>query len=142
MEDRHGRFRRADADRRRRPNDGFRLSNLRRFERLIDDALASLPPELLAYVQNVQLMVEDVPPADVLGRGDEVLLGLYQGVPRTARAGDPPVLPDRITLYRRPIEARASNRAELGELVRDVVVHELAHHFGIDDDRLHQLGWA
>ncbi len=89
----------------------------------------------------MQIVVEDVPPADVLGRGDEVLLGLYQGVPRTARAGDPPVLPDRISLYRRPIEARVANRVELAELVREVVVHELAHHFGIDDDRLEELGW-
>lgn len=141
MDDRHARLWRVDADRRRRPDGGFRLSNLSRFERLVDDALASLPPDLLAYVQNVQIVVQDVPPADVLGRGDEVLLGLYQGVPRTARAGDPPVLPDRITLYRRPIEARASNRAELAELVREVVVHELAHYFGIDDERLEELGW-
>lgn len=141
MDDRHARHRRADVDHRRRPSDGFRVASVRRFERLIDDALASLPAELLTYVENVQIVVEDVPPPDALGRGEEVLLGLYQGVPRTARASDPPVLPDRITLYRRPIETRVTNKEDLVHLVRDVVVHELAHHFGIDDDRLEELGW-
>ncbi|MBW3577521.1 MAG: metallopeptidase family protein [Actinobacteria bacterium] len=141
MKDRHARHRRADADGRRRPPDGFRAASLRRFERLVDDALTSLPDELLRHVENVQIVVEDVPPADVLGDGDEVLLGLYQGVPRTQRAGDPPALPDRITLYRRPIEARVASKRELADLVREVVVHEVAHHFGIDDDRLGELGW-
>ncbi|HEX2027720.1 MAG TPA: metallopeptidase family protein [Nitriliruptorales bacterium] len=141
MDDRHARHRRADADRRRRPSDGFRVADRGRFGRLVDAALDDLPRGLLSYVENVQIVVEDMPPADVLGRGDEVLLGLYQGVPRTDRAGDPAVLPDRITLYRRPIEARVANKEELAALVREVVVHELAHHFGIDDDRLDELGW-
>lgn len=141
MEDRHGRHRRRDSDPRRRPPDGFRTSSRRRFERLVDDALDGLPRELLHYVENVAIVVEEVPPADVLGEGDEILLGLYQGVPRTERFGDPPVLPDRITIYRRPIETRARDRNELADLVREVVVHEIAHHFGIDDDRLDELGW-
>lgn len=141
MDDRHARYRRAEVDRRRRPAEGFRVAGPRRFERLVDHALASLPAAFLAYVENVQIVVENVPPLDALGRGDEILLGLYQGVPRPARASDPPVLPDRITLYRRPIESRVTNKEDLLDLVREVVVHELAHHFGIDDDRLDELGW-
>lgn len=138
MDDRHGRHRRSPTDRRRRPPDGFRTASVRGFERLVDDALTTLPPDLLRHVENVQIVVEELPPQ---GPEGSILLGLYQGVPRTERAGDPPVLPDRITLYRRPIEARATTREELVRLVREVVVHEIAHHFGIDDDRLDELGW-
>ena len=122
--------------------DGFRAGSLDRFERLVDDALSSLPPELLGYLDNVQLTVEDVPPADPTGGGEQVLLGLYQGVPRTERELGAVFLPDRITLFRRPLEAQARNRQELAEAVRDTVVHEIAHHFGIDDDRLDELGWG
>jgi predicted Zn-dependent protease with MMP-like domain len=142
-DDRHARHRRADADRRRRPVDGFRVSDLRRFERLVEDALAALPEELLSHLDNVQLTVEDVPPADPLSTGrDEVLLGLYQGVPKPARGWGGAALPDRITLFRRPLEARAHSKTELADLVRETVVHEIAHHFGIDDDRLDELGWG
>ncbi|MDP8960213.1 MAG: metallopeptidase family protein [Actinomycetota bacterium] len=140
MDDRHARFRRRDLDRRRGPSDGFRLAGVRRFERIVDSALASLPAKLLAYLENVQIVVEDVPSPQSLVR-DGILLGLYQGVPRTARACDPPVLPDRITLFRRAIESRVTNKEELLDLVREVVVHELAHHLGIDEDRLDELGW-
>ena len=142
MDDRHARHRRPDADRRRRPVDGFRASDADRFHRLVDDAIGSLPPDLLAYLDNVQVTVEDVPPADPLGAGDELLLGLYQGVPRTERDFGVADLPDRITLYRRPLEIRARNKRDLAELVRETVVHEIAHHFGIDDDRLDELGWG
>ena len=141
MDDRHARHRRADSDRRRRPTDGYRVRSPRRFERLVDDALSSLPPKILSWVDNVQIVVEPVPPSNVMGEGDEILLGLYQGVPRTARVDGGMHLPDRITLYQRPIEARVASKDELSELVREVVVHELAHHFGIDDDRLDELGW-
>ena len=108
----------------------------------MDDAVSSLPPDLLGYLENVQLTVEDVPPPDPTGRGDEVLLGLYEGVPRTERSLGTAFLPDRITLFRRPLEAQARNRRELAEVVRETVVHEIAHHFGIDDDRLDELGWG
>lgn len=141
-EDRHARTRRRDADRRRRPSDGFRARDLRRFERLVDDALGTLPDELLEHLDNVQLTVEDLPPADPIGEGEELLLGLYQGVPRTARDLDGGQLPDRITLFRRPLEARATTKRELADIVRETVVHEIAHHFGIDDDRLDELGWG
>ena len=142
MDDRHARHRRADSDPRRRPVDGFRAVSLERFERLVDDAVSSLPPDLLGYLDNVQLTVEDVPPPNPAGRGDEVLLGLYEGIPRTERELGMAFLPDRITLFRRPLEAQARNRGELAHVVRETVVHEIAHHFRIDDDRLDELGWG
>lgn len=142
MTDRHARYRRADSDVRRRPIDGFRASSRERFERLVDTAIASLPDELLGYLDNVQITVVDVPPADPVGEGEEILLGLYEGVPRTERGFGEGLLPDRITLYRRALEARARNQHELAEVVRDTVVHEIAHHFGIDDDHLDELGWG
>ena len=142
MVDRHARYRRRDADRRRRPSDGFRALSTRRFDRLVEDAIATLPRDLLAYLDNVQITVEDVPPADPVGSGDELLLGLYEGIPQTERGFDGGWLPDRITLFRRPLEARATNKQELAGAVRDTVVHEIAHHFGIDDDRLDELGWG
>ncbi len=143
MEDRHARLRRRPPDPRRRPSAGHRALSLASFDRLVDDAVRSLPPGLLGYLDNVEVTVEDVPPEDALEDGQEVvLLGLYQGVPRTERDFDAPMLPDRITIFRRPHELRARSRADLAELVRETVVHEIAHHFGIDDDRLDDLGWA
>jgi predicted Zn-dependent protease with MMP-like domain len=140
--DRHARHRRPDPDRRRRPVDGARAPSGERFLRIVDDAVASLPREFLPYLENVQVTVEEVPPPDPLGEGDEVLLGLYQGIPRTERDHGAPALPDRITLFRRPLEARARDLRDLEELVRHTVIHEVAHHFGIDDDRLDELGWG
>ncbi len=142
MIDRHARHRRADSDPRRRPVDGFRATSRDRFERLVGQAVDALPPQLLGYLDNVQITVEDVPPEDPAGHGEEILLGLYEGVPRTERGFGDGMLPDRITLYRRPLEARARNQQELAEVVRDTVIHEIAHHFGIDDDHLDELGWG
>ena len=107
------------------------------FDELVDEALASLPDWVLAEMDNVQVFVEDEPPSD---RGD--LLGLYEGIPLTQRgihyAG---VVPDRITLYRRNIERDARRDPDrLKAVVRDTVVHEIAHHFGISDERLSELG--
>jgi predicted Zn-dependent protease with MMP-like domain len=142
MRERHARHRRRDVDRRRRPVDGARTRSVERFARLVDDAVATLPKDFLPYLADVQISVADVPPPDPIGHGDEVLLGLYEGVPRTERDMLPPLFPDRITLFRRPLEARARNRRDLADLVRHTVLHEVAHHFGIDDDRLDELGWG
>lgn len=106
-----------------------------RFDEMVADALDSLPEELGALMQNVAVTVDH----DSLQRR---LLGLYTGVPLTSRdswyAG---VLPDRITIYRRAICAICSTEDEVVEQVRRTVVHEVGHHFGISDDRLHELGW-
>ncbi|MBW3580009.1 MAG: metallopeptidase family protein [Actinobacteria bacterium] len=86
-------------------------------------------------MDNVVVQVRESSPAG--------LLGLYQGVPLTEReAYGGLAMPDRITVYRRPICARASSEADVVAEVRVTVIHEVAHHFGIDDDRLHELGWA
>jgi len=139
MDDRHARRRRRTVDPRGRPSDGYRTLDGARFERLVADALDSLPAGLQAYLDNVDVVVEDVPDVD---REGGVLLGLYEGIPQTERAWGQAALPDRITVFRRPHELRARTKRELAELVRETVVHEIAHHFGIDDDRLDDLGWG
>lgn len=99
-------------------------------------------------MSNVEIIVEDRPGPETGDlepngpNGNEDLLGLYLGVPLTERGeGYFGVLPDRIILYRRNIEAEATSRSDLTEIVRRTVIHEIAHHFGIDDERLEELGW-
>jgi predicted Zn-dependent protease with MMP-like domain len=105
------------------------------FEQSVADALDSLPPDLHAFMSNVELVIEDDPPA---GRP---LLGLYQGVPLTRRSASyGGVLPDKITIFRRPLERLYGSSAErLVAEIRRVVLHEVAHHFGISDERLREL---
>jgi predicted Zn-dependent protease with MMP-like domain len=106
-----------------------------RFEELVADALDGIPEELGKYMQNVAVFVQDVPP-------QPNLLGLYQGVPLTARGiSYSGTMPDRITIYRRPICAMSNTEEDVVTEVRRVVIHEVGHHFGIDDPRLRELGW-
>jgi predicted Zn-dependent protease with MMP-like domain len=114
------------------------------FENLVDEALDELPAELAARISNLHIVVEDLPrPEDVEDGDVEGLLGLYEGVPLTERAADYyGFLPDRITLYKSNIEDEAGSPEEVREVIRRTVIHEMAHHFGIDDDRLDDLGWA
>jgi predicted Zn-dependent protease with MMP-like domain len=106
-----------------------------RFEELVSDALDDVPEDLLALLDNVVVLVEDDPP-------EEGLLGLYEGLPLTER-GDTygGVLPDRIFVYRNPINEICDTEEDVVDEVYTTVVHEIAHHFGIDDERLHELGW-
>lgn len=107
------------------------------FEDAVADALDGIPPELARLMDNVVILVEDDAPAD-----DPDLLGLYEGTPLTERGdGWAGALPDRITVFRNPTLDMCDTREEVVEEVRVTVVHEIAHHFGIDDDRLHELGW-
>ena len=109
------------------------------FERLVGEALDSIPDALLELVDNAIVIVEDEPP-----QGDPHLLGLYEGIPLTQRGHDymgAQLLPDRISIFRNPILRMCSTREQVLREVRITVVHEVAHHFGIDDDRLHALGW-
>jgi len=109
------------------------------FDALVDRALDQIPDELAALVHNVVVLVEDEPPE---GEPDD-LLGLYEGVALTERWGTPPLeLPDRILVFRGPLLDLCDSEEELVEEVRITVVHEIAHHFGIDDDRLHELGYG
>ena len=114
------------------------------FEGLVREALNQLPEEIHARLDNVDLVVEDWPTREQLaGSGIEdgqYLLGLYEGIPLTERYGYHMVLPDKITLFQQPIEAVCSSEEETVKEVRDTVVHEVAHHFGIDDYRLEEMG--
>ena len=115
------------------------------FYDLVEQALEGLPPELSKLLDNVAVVVEDWPSYStplVDGYPDDSLYGLYEGVPLTERgSGYYGTLPDRITIFRGPLE-RDFQRAELEEQIRITVVHEIAHHFGIDEDRLEELGWG
>ncbi|GII52636.1 hypothetical protein Pth03_10250 [Planotetraspora thailandica] len=106
-----------------------------KFEELVAAALDTIPPKLAKVMDNVVVVVVDDPP-------EPGLLGLYTGIPLTERgewySG---VLPDRIEIYRNPTLEICETEADVVEEVRITVVHEIAHHFGIDDDRLHELGW-
>jgi predicted Zn-dependent protease with MMP-like domain len=109
-----------------------------RFEELVRDALDQVPGELLDLMDNVVVLVEDESPA-----GEGELLGLYEGHALTERGWHyGGVLPDRIMIYRNPILRICGSEDDVVEEVAITVVHEIAHHFGIDDDRLHELGWA
>ena len=132
---------------RRRVESGRR----RLFERLAVRALDQLPHAIHAMLDNVQIVIEDEADADQLGQrppsdspaSEHRLLGLYEGVPLTDRSSsDGFQLPDRITLFRIPLEETSANQAELAHQIQVTVVHEIAHHFGLDEDRIGELGWA
>jgi predicted Zn-dependent protease with MMP-like domain len=109
-----------------------------RFEELVGEALDEVPAGLQRLMDNVVILVEDDPPPD-----EPDLLGVYEGFALTERGPDyGGVLPDRITIFRRPILAMCDTEDDVVDEVAITVVHEIAHHFGIDDRRLHELGWA
>ena len=110
-----------------------------RFEALVDQALDQIPDEIAAVVDNLVVLVEDRPPA---GEPPD-LLGLYDGVALTERqANHGGELPDRILVFREPLLDMCATEDELVEEVEITVVHEIAHHFGIDDAHLHELGYG
>ena len=102
-------------------------------------ALDDLPAEFREQMRNIEIVVEDEPSPEQL-RGDGELLGLYEGVPLTDRGAMEPYLPDRISIFRGPIERISASPRRQADIVRDTVVHEIAHHFGISDRRLGELG--
>jgi predicted Zn-dependent protease with MMP-like domain len=111
-----------------------RLGNASEFERLVRNAIEALPERFRKRLDNVEIVIEDSP-------GNDRLLGHYHGVPLLNRgSGYTGFLPDKITIYRLPLERRARTPEELAEQVRVTVWHEIAHHFGISDDRLKELG--
>jgi predicted Zn-dependent protease with MMP-like domain len=115
------------------------------FQQLVAEALNSLPEEIASRMQNVEVVVVDEPPLEYVRRlpRGTTLLGHYHGVPLTRRGFDyEKVLPDMISIYRGPIERMARTPERIREQVRRTVIHEVAHHFGIDDDRLDELGWS
>ena len=116
-----------------------------RFEWLVTKAVDSLPDEFRTRLENIDVIVEDQPSSRLLAevgrKRGETLLGLYQGVPLTKRSRHyGMVVPDKITIFQKPIEAICSNDAKIVAEVQRVILHEIAHHFGISDARLRQLG--
>jgi len=110
---------------------------LAQFEDLVCEALDTIPAGLAALMDNVAVFVEEQKP------GRPRLLGLYHGVPLTKRGtGYSGFLPDHITIYRKPILRQCSSEEDVVAQVGITVIHEVAHHFGISDERLHELGWA
>jgi len=108
------------------------------FDGLVADALDQIPPELAGLMENCVVLVEDDAPPEAPD-----LLGLYEGVPLTERDTQYGVaLPDRVLIFRRPILAICDSHEDVIEEVHITVVHEIAHHFGIEDDRLHELGYG
>jgi predicted Zn-dependent protease with MMP-like domain len=114
------------------------------FEALVERALDALPPEFARLLADVAIVIEELPtPAQSRLGGapaDEWLYGLYEGVPATEWGSDFAALPNKISLFQLPLETDYPDPDELAEQVRVTVIHELAHHAGIDDDRLHELG--
>lgn len=116
----------------------------RRFEQLVAEAMDALPERLLDAMENVAVLVEDEPTREQIGDRDGTLLGLYEGIAQTHRS---PLwysgtTPDRVTLFRLPLCGISDDEDDLYDHVYETLLHELAHHFGIDDDRLEELGWA
>ena len=106
------------------------------FEEHVRAALDALPPHLAAALENVAVVVEDENPED------PDLFGLYQGVPLPERGDVAGLLPDKISIYRIPLEESFPDPAELEEEIRITVLHELAHYFGLDEDRIDELGYG
>jgi predicted Zn-dependent protease with MMP-like domain len=114
------------------------------FERLVDRALAGIPAPYSEALREVAIVIEDEPSAQQRAENDiepwDSMYGLYEGVPRIEYGADWSATPNRITLFRLPLEEDYPDRSELEQEVRQTVLHELAHHLGIDDDRLDELG--
>jgi len=115
-----------------------------RFERLVERALDEIPSPFAEVLEEVAIVIADEPSPEQRRenglRPDETLYGLYEGVPRTEWEAGWATFPDRITLFRVPLQEDFPDPLDLADEVRTTVIHELAHHLGIDDDRLHELG--
>ena len=114
------------------------------FDRLVERALAGIPSPFREHLGEVAIVIDDEPSPDQLRSNgmdpDESMYGIYEGVPLTEYGADWVAMPNRITLFRLPLEEDFPDPEDLAEEVRITVIHELAHHLGIDDDRLDELG--
>lgn len=114
-----------------------------RFQELINQALTELPGEHAKNIKNVAILYEDVPTPrqreELKLRGDQTLLGLYEGVPLSQRQGMTRLLPDKITLFKKPLEAQADTEAGLKEAIKHTLWHEIAHYYGLDHRKIHEL---
>ncbi len=117
-----------------------------KFAQLVEEGLALIPAELRQHIDNVGIVIEDEPSLELLDDlnipDDETLYGLYTGTPLTERAVEgEPLLPDKIVIYRRPLLEDFDDPDEIRREIARTVIHEIAHHFGIDEQRLAELGW-
>jgi predicted Zn-dependent protease with MMP-like domain len=132
------------AKRRRGPRTARLLPRHRRFDELVAVALDAIPEPFASALDEIAIVIADEPSAEQRTENeiaeDETLYGLYEGVPRTEWGADWAPVPNRITLFRLPLEADFADPEDLADEVWVTVVHELAHHLGIDDGRLHELG--
>jgi predicted Zn-dependent protease with MMP-like domain len=117
--------------------------NREAFIKVVEDSLDSLPNEFRSRIQNVAILVEDFPPHQIrshLGPERRLLLGVFHGVPRTQKSTfDLPTGPDHIVLYQKNIEAVCSNEAELRHQIRQTLIHELGHYFGMTEEQLRDV---
>ena len=118
--------------------------DLATFRSFVSDALDELPVDLAERMENVEIVVEEEPPPEYLDGlpGGGTLLGLYHGIPLTKRSRYEGALPDKISIYKGPIERFARTPEGVRRQVRKTVFHEIAHYFGIEEERLHELGWG
>lgn len=113
------------------------------FQQLINEALESLPGEHVKNIKNVAILYQDLPTPEqreqLALRHDQTLLGLYEGIPLSQRQGMTRLLPDKITLFKIPLESRADTINDLKEEIRHTLWHEIAHYYGLDHDQIHHL---
>ncbi len=128
----------------RPPHDRRRHRHHVAFEALVERALAGIPDPFARALREVAIVIADEPTLDELDESgldeDEMLYGLYEGTPRTEWGADSAPFPNKITLFRLPLEEDFPDPDDLADEVRETVIHELAHHLGLDDERLHELG--
>lgn len=115
-----------------------------RFESLVRRVLSQLPDEFKARLDNVDIVVDDIASKDqLIGTGIQReidLLGLYEGIPLTERYGYDMILPDKITIFQNPVESACESQEQIAEEIKITILHEIAHHFGIDDSTLGEIG--
>ena len=113
------------------------------FQRLIDEALGELPGEHVKNIKNVAILYEDQPTPEqrqtLQLRHDQTLLGLYEGTPLSQRQGMTRLLPDKITLFKLPLQYHANTPPELKEQIKHTLWHEIAHYYGLDHDKIREL---
>lgn len=117
----------------------------REFERLVGESLEMIPDELRGRISNVQIVIEEEPRDELLDAlgvpQEETLFGLYEGTPLTERGIEYSGMPDRIVIFRRPLIEEFDDPLDLRREIARTVIHEVAHHFGLDEERIAELGW-
>ena len=115
---------------------------LEKFGKLVNEGIKAIPKRFLEKLDNVDIVIEDEPTSYQLrklrARGSSIIFGLYEGIPQTKRGNYGQVLPDKITIFQKPIEKYASSESKIREMVKNTVWHEIAHHFGLDEKRVRE----